>query len=243
MSLNRIITVAGWSAPSEIMMPLARTIAKPEHIQHTSVSDLFAMQKTGVMSPYAEALSSVINAGDTPATVIAWSMGAIVALEAAVNADLNVDRIVLISSTTRFCSASDYPAGIPAVKIRAMQAALAISPRKTFQIFLSDSAHPGNITENILNDRLNAALGFGMKILTHGLTYLRKTDLRDTAGSVAFPILALHGRQDKIIPCAAAEQLADIIPSAKLAAFNNTGHDLPTQTPEALVPVIKEFLA
>ncbi|MCK5850725.1 MAG: alpha/beta fold hydrolase [Kiritimatiellae bacterium] len=243
MSLNRIITVSGWSAPAEIMAPLAAAIAQPEHIQHTSVSDLFAMHKTGDMSSYAEALSCVINAGDTPATVIAWSMGAIVTLETAINANLNVDRIVLISSTPRFCSASGYPAGVPAAKIRAMQAALVVNPRKTFQMFLQDSAYPHNSTEDILNNRLSAALGFGMKTLSHGLTYLRKTDLRNTTGSVAFPILALHGREDKIIPYTAAEQLANITPSVKLVTFKNAGHDLLTQNPEMLVPPIREFLA
>ena len=244
MSLNRIITVSGWSAPAEIMAPLANAIAQPKHIQHTSVSDLLANSdhETNMPAPYAKTLSNLINTNEPPATIIAWSMGGIVTLEAAINTTLNVDQIILISSTTRFCSASDYSPGTAPVKIRAMQAALMINPQKTFQAFLTDSAHPHNTTKDIIDKRLNTALAFGKKNLSHGLKYLRKTDLRHTAKNISIPILVLHGRQDKIIPYQAAEQLVDIIPTAKLVTFENAGHDLLTQNPEFLIPPIKEFI-
>lgn len=55
------------------------------------------------------------------------------------------------------------------------------------------------------------------------------------------PALVVHGRHDRMIPVANAEQLAEGIPGARLRVLDESGHLYPTEEPE-IDAAIAEFL-
>ena len=54
--------------------------------------------------------------------------------------------------------------------------------------------------------------------------FLADTDLRATIGQVRQPVRLIHGAEDRLMPAAAAEWLADTLPDGRLSVFKDCGH-------------------
>jgi pimeloyl-ACP methyl ester carboxylesterase len=63
---------------------------------------------------------------------------------------------------------------------------------------------------------------------------------RQRLGEVAAPTLVIHGDDDPLFPLGHAEALAREIPGARLLVLERTGHELPRETWDVVVPAILE---
>jgi pimeloyl-[acyl-carrier protein] methyl ester esterase len=60
--------------------------------------------------------------------------------------------------------------------------------------------------------------------LTAGLQVLRSENCLAALPAVSCPVLLIHGREDKVCPFGAAEEMLELLPDAKLAAIEGCGH-------------------
>jgi pimeloyl-[acyl-carrier protein] methyl ester esterase len=67
-------------------------------------------------------------------------------------------------------------------------------------------------------------------------------DLRPLAPLVSAPTLLVHGANDPLMPLAAAEALAALIPGARLAAFADCAHAPFISRPEEFLLQVQDFL-
>ena len=68
-------------------------------------------------------------------------------------------------------------------------------------------------------------------------------DYRDALPGVDVPVLVTVGRGDWITPVGASEELADLLPDARLEVFEESGHSPNLDQQEAYVALVREFLA
>jgi pimeloyl-ACP methyl ester carboxylesterase len=61
---------------------------------------------------------------------------------------------------------------------------------------------------------------------------------RERLGEVVAPTLVIHGDEDPLFPLGHAEALAREIPGARLLVLERTGHELPRETWDVVVPAI-----
>jgi pimeloyl-ACP methyl ester carboxylesterase len=61
--------------------------------------------------------------------------------------------------------------------------------------------------------------------------------------SISAPTLVCAGRRDLFTPPSVQEKMADLIPDAEIVWFDEGGHMLPVEEPEAIVAAMTEFLA
>jgi pimeloyl-ACP methyl ester carboxylesterase len=61
---------------------------------------------------------------------------------------------------------------------------------------------------------------------------------RERLGEIRVPTLVLHGTEDPLFPIGHGRALATEIPGARLIALERTGHELPRETWEVVVPAI-----
>jgi pimeloyl-ACP methyl ester carboxylesterase len=66
-------------------------------------------------------------------------------------------------------------------------------------------------------------------------------DHRTALAQVAMPVAVLSGRQDRITPPALSEELAALLPRARLTSIDEAGHMLPAEQPAAVAAVLKEW--
>jgi pimeloyl-ACP methyl ester carboxylesterase len=64
-----------------------------------------------------------------------------------------------------------------------------------------------------------------------------------TLSTISDPVLILTGDNDQIIPLARAEAMAALIPKARLAIIENSGHMPMLERPEATTTAIRKFLS
>jgi pimeloyl-ACP methyl ester carboxylesterase len=79
-------------------------------------------------------------------------------------------------------------------------------------------------------------------VLFKMMSELRRHHTRDLLPAIDVPVLVLAGRKDLFTPPAVQQVMAEVIPEAEIAWFDEAGHMLPIEEPEELTAAIADFL-
>lgn len=177
---------------------------------------------------------------------IGWSLGGLVALDAARRHAESVAKLVLIGTTPKFVQTPGWPSAMARKVFADFGASLASDYRATLLRFLS--LQVGNDDEGrALIKRMRAELFVhgepNPAALAAGLDILEHTDLRDSLSAIRTPTLVVHGSHDRLAPPAAGEALAAGIPGARHARIDGAGHAPFLSRPAVCLDVLRSFLA
>jgi pimeloyl-[acyl-carrier protein] methyl ester esterase len=180
-----------------------------------------------------------------PVALLGWSLGGQVALQLGLDYPQLVKRLLIMSSTPRFCMADDWSAGLPLSEFRAMRLGLKSRFLATMGEFF-DLQFRG---ENLSPERRREILQFAVRpiglptqeaaLLTLGI--LGREDQRQDLPLIAHPTLVVHGEIDRINPVAAGEYLAQNLPQAQLKRLQGIGHAPFLSDPALSAKLIREF--
>lgn len=203
-----------------------------EHLSSPSVCNL-ELPGHGAAPPADFAIDAVADAyaaqAPAPCAVIAWSLGAQIALRWAQRHPQQVTKLVLFSATPCFGVRDDWPHGSPTEVQQAFYAQVAAAPERALQRF-SDLLAEGESDVRGVRRALRAQLAEkplpALDTLLAGLRFLADTDLRASLHETPpqQPILLIHGEGDTITPFGAGCWLADTLPQARLHALPHCGH-------------------
>lgn len=250
MTKPQMVLVAGWGQTAEVLSPLAEQLAPLAAVNTTSVYELGQAWKNaghrravadGEPSLYAQQLR-VSELSEQPSIVLGWSMGAMVALEAARAYPKSVERLILVAGCGSFCCREQYPWGAGTANVEEMQRGLAGAPEATLRLFLSN-VYRRSVTKDVLAHKTSQALELDRTELDAGLEYLKTRDLRSLLPSVEQHTLIAHGQLDRVVPVAAAGYLDEHLPRTRLHLFEQGTHGLCEQYPQELSELIRGFLA
>ena len=169
--------------------------------------------------------------------IVTGSMGGLLALELL---PASCKKLVLISSTARFCAAEDYPCGTPEKILRRMILQLKRNPGAVLDEFFKNVHFP--FRESRAAIALRQSAEYNLDELVNGLEYLHESDLRDQLSDIQIPVQLLHGTEDRIIPSGASQWLHDHLPGSELKLIENDGHALPAHHFESVMQSIRDFL-
>ena len=209
----KAVFIHGWSASPRAWEPFRSQLAADS----TCVSFADVTSADGFLPAVLATLPP------EPAVLFGWSMGAILAIEAALASPDHIAGLVLFAGTPCFCS-PDRSRGWPARVLRRMQQQLTTDPQ---QCLLDFRKNMFNESENNAFAEFSRACplpescGFSPDGLHAGLDYLARTDLRPLLGSLSCPVLWIHGTHDRICPPAA---LADVPLSHETLFIPEAGH-------------------
>ena len=214
-----LLLITGWAHGKEAMQPLADALAA-EH-------DVRILTGTQVLAD-----------GFIPPTdyIITGSMGGLLALELLPE---SCSKLVLISSTAKFCSDEDYPCGTPEKILRRMIIQLQRNPEAVLEEFFKNVHYPH---QRGPSTALESPAPSALKDLVTGLEYLRDSDVRARIPAISIPVLLLHGADDRIIPSSAAEWLHSHLPDSRIRIFENAGHALLAHNFDEVIDKISRFL-
>ena len=187
-----------------------------------------------------------LDAAPRRAVWLAWSLGGLVALEAALHAPQRITALVLVTATPRFVRAADWPAAMASETLAEFHDGLLAHPAATLQRFLalqvrgSDAAREtlrklrGELAQRPSPD--SDALGLGLDLLCRG-------DLRGRLDRLARPSLWLFGERDTLVPAAVAQGIATLLPTARLRVIPGAAHAPFLSHPRETARVVASFLA
>ena len=185
---------------------------------------------------------AVMELCPAPAVWLGWSLGGLVALDAALRYPEKVTRLVLAGATPKFVQAPDWPHAMPAEVFAEFARSLTHDYRATLLRFLSLHVG-GNEDGRALLKQLRAKVFIPHgdpqpAALAAGLAILEQTDLRARPAEIRAPALVVHGSHDRLAAPAAAEYLAAHLPQARLLRIEGAGHapflSHPTQFAQAV---------
>ena len=185
-------------------------------------------------------LGRAIASSPVPVTLLGWSLGAMISLRAAGLRPDKVSGLVLVSGTAHMTADDTWP-GVDARALRAMRTKLRTDPDTVLQDFTKLCFAPMD-NAAVVQRFTPSAEAFPAESLARGLEYLTELDLRSLLASVEAPALVLHGSEDRVVPAAAAVELARLMPNATLQLFDGLGHVLPFVAANRTAKAIRGFI-
>lgn len=162
-----------------------------------------------------------------PAVWLGWSLGGLVALQAARLAPQRVKALVLVTATPRFVRAVDWQVAVPEGTLGQFHDGLLADPAGTLERFLALQVRGSEDARGLLR-RLRAGLAEqpapDPAALAQGLDLLRDEDLRGPLPDIRPPALWLFGERDTLVPAAAAERVALLMPEARVQVLPGAAH-------------------
>ena len=243
-----LVMLHGWSMSHAVFAEQAKLLANdfrllipdlPGHGESDPVEPCSLVTFSQLLATWLEKLD--IKQID----LLGWSLGGQVAMQFSSDYPQRVRRLLLMSTTPRFCADNNWKFGQPASELRALRRGL----QKRYLATMSDFFDLQFLGEDIPADRRREILQFAVRpvglpdpdvaLITLGL--LGHEDLRPLLGLIDQQTLVIHGDNDQIIPLAAGQYLSENLQYARLISLSGAGHAPFLSRPEQLSKLISEF--
>jgi pimeloyl-[acyl-carrier protein] methyl ester esterase len=240
-----LVLVPGWAMHGGIFAPLRAALAARFTVH---VVDLPGHGRSDEREGPLDLRDSALRIADAvPGAIwIGWSLGGLVALEAALESPLQVRGLVLIAASPRFLSAPDWPHGVEHAVFDAFGQDLARDWRGTLDRFLALECVGSDCARSDLRtlrahvfDRGEPAL----HVLDDGLKILADTDLRPHLPELECPSLWLAGARDRLVPWQAMEAAAARAPGGSFVRIDGGGHAPFIGHPDRVLHAIDDWVA
>jgi pimeloyl-[acyl-carrier protein] methyl ester esterase len=168
---------------------------------------------------------SLLDAVPEPAVWLGWSLGGLVAMQAALQRPAQVSRLITVASSAAFIKRADWP-GIEPKVLAGFARGLDEDYQKTLSRFLAIQAMGSpSAKEDIkaLQRMLSSRPAPSQDALRQGLDLLKESDLRGQIGQIKQPWLQLYGYLDALVPRGAAQMHQTLHP-AQQYSFRHASH-------------------
>ncbi len=189
--------------------------------------------------------NAVLAAAPKRAIWMGWSLGAQMALQAALTEPERVTALAVLAGTPRFIQGEGWPHAMAQETLKQFAAALQTDHRQTLERFLSLQVQGDSEARRMLRtlrQELFSRPEPDPTALENGLDLLRDVDLRQQLKVIPCPTLWLLGERDTLVPAAMAQSLAELQPGARIEVVPGAAHTPFLSHPEACLQRLDSFL-
>ncbi len=242
---RHLVLLHGWGMNSAVWEPLADDLPPgivPCPIDLPGHGDRPFSPRLGDLWSWADAC---LEAAPERAIWLGWSLGALVALAAAVRSPKRVEGLILMTGTPRFVRAADWmPAMLPET-LDQFHAGLLADPDETLARFLAlqlRGSDDARATLRGLRRRIAERPQPDPDALSIGLDILRDEDMRGRLPDIRCPTLWIFGTHDVLVPPAVAERVEILMPGALTAVVQGAAHAPHLSHPHRTREIVRTFL-
>jgi pimeloyl-[acyl-carrier protein] methyl ester esterase len=222
-----LVLLHGWAMHADIFTPLVDALAADFELHLLDLPGHGRSADAGVPLTLDAAVAAVAARVPARALWLGWSLGGLVALQAAAHKPDAVRGLVMLAASPRFVRAEDWPAGMDPSVFRGFGSELGRDYRGTLDRFLMLEAQGSDHMRNelrLLRNKVFAHGEPGADVLRDGLGLLENSDLRGHLPDLVMPSLWLAGRRDRLVSPAAMQAAARIVPGARFHQVQHGGH-------------------
>jgi len=226
-----LIMLHGWSMSSVVFSEVANALAAdyrilcPDLPGHGESDELPEMSLVGLAAAVVEWGQQL---GLNSVALLGWSLGGQVALQIVAGSMLQVEKLLLISTTPCFCQGDDWKHGLPKTQVRALERNLGRAYEKT----MGDFFNLQFVGEDLPKERYREILGIAVRpsklpkpdTARLALQVLSQADLRSLLPEIKQPTLVMHGEFDQIIPVDAGVYLDNHLQNSQFHRMPLVGH-------------------
>jgi pimeloyl-[acyl-carrier protein] methyl ester esterase len=222
-----LVLLHGWGAHSGVWAGLRDALA--ENFRVTCI-DLpghgQSPYQAGAMDSLPALAEAVLSLAPSNASWLGWSLGGLVAQQAAFLEPGRVEKLILLGSTPSFIMREGWPYAVDPAVFETFHQDLINDSRATLLRFIAlqtrGSKQAGDDAR--LLKRVLLQPPADSEALQAGLNLLRQADLREQAGMISAPVLLLAGARDTLLPKQALPEMAGLFQNAAYERIGKAGH-------------------
>lgn len=224
-----LFTLQGYSAPEDLMDKQSSDQYLENADEQTIFSPILCRSPSDALSrvSFANAAQFLADALPENSILCGWSLGSLLALQAASVAPQRIKKLILVGGTPSFTQHADWPHAQPPELLDTFYKAIVNDATGTLKRFIA-LFNQGDTQARLIGrgmiKQLLAAPPPDSATLLVGLGWLRDVDLREQIPSITVPTLLIHGESDPLMPLAAAQWLKETLPNAQLEVFSGAAH-------------------
>lgn len=222
-----LVLLHGWGMHSELMSSVGSHLRDRYRVHYLDLPGHGrspALDRDFDLASLADLLLAQMPA---KATVVAWSLGGIAALQMARINPERIQHLALVCSTPQFFQSPHWPAGMAPAVLDAFAEQLQEDYQETVRHFLALSAmgNPG-MREQLrqLRHLLFAPGTPDPRALQNGLAILRGSSLLTALGGIHIPTDFIMGGRDRIVHPDCGISAAGALPMARCHVIEQAGH-------------------
>jgi len=223
-----VVLVHGWGMHSGVWQAVVEGLLDHYRVTVVDLPGHGYSQKAPETGPTLnDWAAAVIAATPAPATWVGWSLGGLIAQQAALVTPERVSRLALVNSTPCFVQQPGWPQGIARPVLRRFAEELRQNYRVVLKRFIALEVHGSEQASTQLKRLKSLLFQHGepdVSALEDGLAILETSDLRTRLSWIQCPILLLMGQRDQLVPKEAGEAMLKQLPNARLQVFAGAGH-------------------
>ncbi|MEN8213339.1 MAG: pimeloyl-ACP methyl ester esterase BioH [Pseudomonadota bacterium] len=222
-----LVLLHGWGMNAAVWQPLLPWLAgrwRVTAIELPGHGDSDDLAPGSTLDDWADAC---LQAAPSRAVWMGWSLGAQVALQAALAQPRRLAALVMLAGTPCFVQRSDWPCGMAGEDLQQFADALITDPRQTLMRFLGLQMLGSQQPKESLR-QLKAAVSMrpeaSQQALLTGLQLLQLTDQRPRLPQLDVPSLWIHGERDRLVSPQTAACIGQLLPGAEFTMIDGAGH-------------------
>lgn len=240
-----LLLIHGWGAHSGVWSGVREELA--ENFCVTCI-DLPGHGRSAYKYSAMESLPSLAEAvlAEAPehASWLGWSLGGLVAQQAALLEPARIEKLILLGSTPSFIIRDGWPCAVEADVFEAFHQDLIKDASRTLLRFIAlqtrgskQASDDSRLLKKILLQPAPSS-----EALQTGLRILRQADLREQVSEISAPVLLLAGMRDTLLPNGALTKIAGLFKNAMYEQIEKAGHAPFLSHREVTLKAIKSFL-
>lgn len=242
MSSPVLVMLHGWGVNGAVFSSLLPALSGID----TIVVDLPGFGEASAEPAHADidtlarAMAAKVPAG---AIWLGWSLGGLVAMQAALHGYGQMKGLITLASSPRFVADDNWPGIKPAV-LQQFKDSVDGDIATLIDRFLAIQAMGAPSARQDIKALREQVLARPMPsraALAGGLAILDNTDLRPALEALNVPTLRLYGRLDALVPVAIAETLDQQLPGSRSHVFEHSSHAPFISNPQQVAAAIKVF--
>lgn len=190
-------------------------------------------------------VSHVVDSLQSPATIIGWSLGGLVALNLALQHSPSIKKLVLVTASPQFFQSDDWPCAVDKQVIDGFAADLIKDYRATILRFLTLQAMGSPQAKQAIRELKDKVFINGEPHLTalqEGLTILSQTNIRPQLPDIQCPVQIIVGDKDTLIPAASGPATGRLLNNSRVNVIEGAAHTPFITHRETFLHIVTDFL-
>lgn len=221
-----LVMVHGWAMHAGIFAPLVERLEAHYSLYLVDLPG-HGLSRDSALPLTLDAVAAHIVENTPPALWLGWSLGGLVALQAAQRYPASVQGLVMLCASPRFVKTADWPEGMASNVFSTFANELGRDYLGTLDRFLMLEAQGSDHVRSELRMLRDAVFEHGQpdqRVLCEGLALLENSDLRAGLPSLAMPSLWLSGRRDRLVSPRAMQAASGLAPMSRHVDITSGGH-------------------
>ena len=224
----RIVFLHGWGTNSGVWSAIQEALKEKAEVYLFDLPGYGQAVNAMPTDQLEQTAKEILDKAPDSATWVGWSLGGMVAMQAALLDDKKqkINALQLICTTAKFVCSDDWEHGMNLDVFKKFAADMVADYQTTLQSFLllqAGQLKSSRALAKQIADVINVYPQPSKQVLNKGIEYLADTDIRQQINAIDLPVQVIAGKLDRIIPCAAGEYIASQIKGAELH-ISSTGH-------------------